>query len=62
MLHIKSAKSSEPQTTSIARSIPARYCDHWHLSTPKANPRCIHCRCLLPAANLPVGRIQTRVA
>ena len=62
MQHFKSDKSNEPQATSIARSIPTRYCDHCHLSTPKANPRCIHCRCLLSRTQLVTGRIETRVA
>jgi hypothetical protein len=62
MGHFKSGKSNELEATSIARSIPTRYCDHCHLSTPKANPRCIHCRRLLPATNLLPGRIESRVA
>jgi hypothetical protein len=62
MQHFKSDKSNEPQATSIARSIPTRYCDHCHLSTPKVNPRCIHCGRLLPTTHLLASRIETRVA
>ena len=62
MRHFKLGKSNELEATSIARSIPTRYCDHCHLATPKANPRCIHCRRLLPVVHLPTGRIETRVA
>jgi hypothetical protein len=63
MRYFKSSKSNELEATSIARSIPTRYCDHCHLSTPKANPRCIHCRCLLPTTtHVLAGRIETRVA
>jgi hypothetical protein len=61
MRHFKSDKSDEPKATTIARSIPTRYCDQCYLSTPKAN-RCIHCRCLLPTTHLLVGRIETRLA
>ena len=62
MRHFKSGKSNEQEATLIARPLPARYCDHCHLSTPKANPRCIHCRRLLPTIHLPEDRIETRVA
>jgi hypothetical protein len=62
MRHFKSGKSNESEATSIGRSLPARYCDHCHLATPKANPRCIHCRRLLPAIHLPAARIETQVA
>jgi hypothetical protein len=62
MQHFTSGKSNEPEATSIARSIPARYCDHCHLSAPKTNPRCIHCRCLLPTTRLAAGRIETPAA
>ena len=62
MRDFKSGKSNELEATSTARSIPTRYCDHGHLSTPKANPRCIHCRGLLPTTHLLAGRIETRVA
>jgi hypothetical protein len=47
MRHLNADKFDEPEATSIARSLPTRYCDRCHLSTPKSNPRCIHCRCLL---------------
>ena len=62
MRHFKSGKSNELSATPIARPIPARYRDQCHLSTPKAHPRCIHCRRLLPATHLPAGRIETQVA
>jgi hypothetical protein len=62
MRHFKSGKSNEPQATSIARPLPARYCNQCHLSTPKANPRCIHCRRLLSATRPPAGRVETQVA
>jgi hypothetical protein len=62
MRHFKSGKSNEPEATSIVRSISRRYCDHCHLSTPKANPRCIHCRRLLPTTHLLASGIETRVA
>ena len=62
MRHFKLGKSNELETAPIARPIPARYCDQCHLSTPKANPRCIHCRRLLPTTHLLAGRIETRVA
>jgi len=62
MRHFKSGRSNESEVTSIVRSLPTRYCDHCHLATPKANPRCIHCRRLLPATHLPAGGIETRVA
>jgi hypothetical protein len=62
MRHFKSGKPNEPEATPIARSLQARYCDHCHLSTPKANPRCIHCRSLLPTTYLSAGRIETPVA
>jgi hypothetical protein len=62
MRHFKPGKSNKPEATSIPRSLPTRYCDHCHLSTPKANPRCIHCTRLLPTTYLLAGRIETRVA
>jgi hypothetical protein len=62
MRPFKASKSAELEATSIARSLPTRYCDRCHLSTPKANPRCIHCRCLLSRTQLVTGRIETRVA
>jgi hypothetical protein len=62
MRHFKSGKSNELETASITRPIPTRYCDRCHLSTPKANPRCINCRCLLPPTHLSPGHIETRVA
>jgi hypothetical protein len=62
MPHFKSGKFNEPEATPIVRSIPRRYCDHCHLSTPKANPRCIHCRRLLPTSHVLTARIERRVA
>jgi hypothetical protein len=62
MRHFKAGKSNELEATSIATSIPRRYCDPCHLSTPKSNPRCIHCRRLLTAVRVLGARIQTRVA
>jgi hypothetical protein len=47
MRHLKLAKSHEVEATSIAATMPRRYCNRCHLSTPKTNPRCIHCRCVL---------------
>ncbi len=61
MKHLKSAKTNEVDTTSIATTIPRRYCNRCHLSTPKANPRCIHCRCLL-AIDVLADRVERRVA
>ena len=61
MRHLKSAKSNEVEATSIATTMPRRYCNRCHLSTPKANPRCIHCRCLL-AINVSGDQIERRVA
>jgi hypothetical protein len=62
MRHFKSDKSNEPEATPIARPLPARYCDHCHLSTPKANPRCIHCRRFLDCTRVLAARIEPRVA
>ena len=62
MRAFKASKSTGLEATSIARSLPTRYCDRCHLSTPKANPRCIHCRCLLSTTHLLTGRIETRLA
>jgi hypothetical protein len=58
----KAGKSNEMEASSIARSLPTRYCDHCHLSTPKVNPRCIHCRCLLPATHLLTDPTASRMA
>jgi hypothetical protein len=38
MRPFKASKFTELETTSITRSLPTRYCDRCHLSTPKANP------------------------
>jgi len=61
MRHLKSAKSNEVEATSIATTMPRRYCNRCHLSTPKANPRCIHCRCV-QATDVLGDRIERRVA
>ena len=34
----------ERPMASEIRAISTTYCSHCHLSTPKQNPRCIHCR------------------
>jgi len=62
MRPFKASKSTELEATSIVRSLPTRYCDRCHLSTPKANPRCIHCRSLLPTTPLSARRIETPAA
>jgi hypothetical protein len=62
MRPFKPTKFTELETRSITRSLPTRYCDRCHLSTPRANPRCIHCRSVLPTTNPPTGSIETRVA
>lgn len=62
MRHFKPGKSNELEATSIAASIPRRYCDQCHLSTPRSNPRCIHCRRLLTAVRVLATQIETRVA
>ena len=62
MRPFRASKSTELEATSIARSLPTRFCDHCHLSTLKANPRCIHCRCLLQTTHLLADRIETRVS
>jgi hypothetical protein len=61
MKHSKSAKSNQVEATTLATTMPRRYCNRCHLSTPKANPRCIHCRCLL-AINVIAERVGRRVA
>ena len=61
MRHLKLAKSNDVEAASIAATMPRRYCNRCHLSTPKANPRCIHCRCLL-AINVIAERVGRRVA
>jgi hypothetical protein len=61
MRHFKSTKSSEVEATSIATTMPRRYCNRCHLSTPTANPRCIHCRCVLTTDVLR-NHIERRVA
>jgi hypothetical protein len=61
MRHLKSAKSNEVEATSIATIMARRYCNRCHLSTPKANPRCIHCRCV-QATDVLGDRIERRVA
>jgi hypothetical protein len=62
MRHFKPGKSNQLEATSIAATIPRRYCDQCHLSTPKTNPRCIHCRGLLTAGRVLAVRVETRVA
>ena len=61
MRHLKLPKSNEVEATSIAATMPRRYCNRCHLSTPKTNPRCIHCRCLL-AINVLGDQIERRIA
>jgi len=61
MKHLKLAKSNEGEATSIAATMPRRYCNRCHLSTPKTNPRCIHCRCLV-ASDILGDRSERRVA
>ena len=61
MRNLKSAKLIEAEAPSITTTMPRRYCSHCHLSTPKANPRCIHCRYLL-AAGVLADRAERRVA
>ena len=54
-------KEPEPIVISLASSL-RRYCDRCHLSTPKSNPRCIHCRHLLTTDNIPRSSMHPRVA
>ena len=64
MSHLKSntRKEPEPIVISLATSSLRRYCDRCHLSTPKSNPRCIHCRHLLTTGNIPCSSMHPRVA
>ena len=61
MRNLKLAKLIEAEAPSIATTMPRRYCSHCHLSTPKANPRCIHCRRIM-AAEVLADRAERRVA
>ena len=62
MKSFNSATSNERDLVAAGVSIPRRYCDRCHLSTPKANPRCIHCRQRLASTPAVAARIQTRAA
>lgn len=64
MKHSKSDISLQLERTSISQvaSIPRRYCDRCHLSTPKGNPRCIHCRHPVAANDILGARMEMRVA
>ena len=57
----KSRKSYQAEATSIATTVPGRYCNRCHLSTPKANPRCIHCRCFLTIACRETRRVEDEI-
>jgi hypothetical protein len=46
MRHLNPENHQQLERTSVseATTLARRYCSHCHLSTPKHNPRCIHCR------------------